>query len=79
MVAVAEVAVLKKGLAEKGHAKVIEHELDMRRSKSTFATGSSRIGRFVRKLIARPYIKGTPMRSVDCDLEEHWPSGNRQF
>ena len=63
-----------------GRGQVIEHELDMRRMAPEQALTPSRLGRLLRGL--KPggggTLVGSPMRSVDRELEDRWPSGNRQ-
>lgn len=77
-VEVGEDEALKRSIVAQGNARVIEYELDMHRSEAAPAAIPIRIGSFVRRLINRQYIGGSPMRSVDRELEERYPSGNRQ-
>ena len=78
MAVVAEEEALKRSIVAQGNVRVIEHELDMHRAEAPPAAISFRIGGFVRRLINRPYASASPMRSVDRELEERYPSGNRQ-
>lgn len=75
---VAEDEVLKRSITAQGHVRVVEHELDMHRIEAPPAAIPFRIGGFVRRLISRPYAGASPMRKVDRELEERYPSGNRQ-
>lgn len=77
-VMVAEVGMMKRSVVEQSQARVIEHELDMRRADFSPVAAPSRIGKLVRRLItgANPVV--SPMRSVDRKLEDQYPSGNRQ-
>jgi hypothetical protein len=78
-VVVAEVETLKRSVVGQSQTRVIEHEMDMRRAEwLPEATTPSRIGGFVRRLIARSHSGTSPMRSVDRELEDQYPSGNRQ-
>jgi hypothetical protein len=76
-VVVAEDEVLKRSIVAQGHVRVIEHELDMHRIEVPRAAIPFRIGGFVRRLINRPYAGASPMRRVERELEERYPSGNR--
>jgi hypothetical protein len=76
-VVVAEDGALKQQIMASRNARIIEHELDMHRVESPPMAIPLRIGGFVRRLIRRsPGV--SPMRSVDRELEERYPSGNRQ-
>jgi hypothetical protein len=78
-VVVAEVETLKRSVVGQSQTRVIEHEMDMRRGEWLPAvTTPSRIGGFVRRLITRSHTGTSPMRSVDRELEDQYPSGNRQ-
>jgi hypothetical protein len=77
-VVVAEDEALKRSIVAQGTVRVIEHELDMHRIEAPPSAIPFRIGGFVRRLINRPYAGTSPMRSVDRELEERYPSGNRQ-
>ena len=76
-VVVGEDEVLKRSIVPQGHVRVIEHELDMHRVEAPRAAIPLRIGGFVRRLINRPYAGASPMRRVERELEERYPSGNR--
>jgi hypothetical protein len=76
-VAVAEVGMIKRPVVGQTQARVIEHELDMRRAEFS-AAAPSRIGQLVRRLIIGSPTVASPMRSVDRKLEDQYPSGNRQ-
>jgi len=58
--------------------QVIEHELDMNRIGSQPSIRASRLRGWMRWLRPRAYLVVAPMRSVDRELEDVWPSGNRQ-
>jgi hypothetical protein len=75
---VAEVGKMKRSAVGQSQARVIEHELDMRRAEFSPIAASSRIGKFVRRLITGSNGVASPMRSVDRKLEDQYPSGNRQ-
>jgi hypothetical protein len=59
-------------------AQVVEHELDMNRIGSQPSPTFSRLCGWVRSLMPGSHPVGAPMRSVDRELEDVWPSGNRQ-
>ncbi len=62
-----------------GRGRVVEHELDMRRSEPERAITAARMRKLLRRLLpGGGAIAGAPMRSVDRELEDRWPSGNRQ-
>jgi hypothetical protein len=69
---------MKRSVVGRSEARVIEHELDMQRSEFSHMAASSRIGKFMRRLITGPNPVVSPMRSVDRKLEDQYPSGNRQ-
>jgi hypothetical protein len=77
-VMVAEVGTMKRSLVGQSPTKVIEHELDMRRTESSAMAAPTRIGKLVRRLITGSHMAASPMRSVDRRLEDQYPSGNRQ-
>jgi hypothetical protein len=77
-VMVAEVGKMKRSAVGQSQARVIEHELDMRRAEFSPVAAPSRIGKFVRRLITGSNAVASPMRSVDRKLEDQYPSGNRQ-
>ena len=58
--------------------QVIEHELDMNRNGSQPPATFSKLRGWMRWLMPGSYPVGAPMRSVDRELEDVWPSGNRQ-
>lgn len=58
--------------------QVIEHELDMNRSGSQSSATVSKLRVWMRWLMPGAHAVGAPMRSVDRELEDVWPSGNRQ-
>jgi hypothetical protein len=76
-VVVAEDGMLKRQIMTSGNFRIIEHELDMHRVGTPPMPIPFRIGDFVRRLIRRS-PGASPMRSVDRELEERYPSGNRQ-
>ena len=58
--------------------QVVEHELDMNRIESHSSATISRLRGWMRWLMPGSHPVGAPMRSVDRELEDVWPSGNRQ-
>ena len=58
--------------------RVVEHELDMNRMGSQPSVGASRLREWLRWLMPGTHAVGAPMRSVDRELEDVWPSGSRQ-
>ncbi|MBF6559310.1 MAG: hypothetical protein IVW56_03385 [Candidatus Binataceae bacterium] len=66
-------------LADRAQGRVVEHELDMNRLGTSPPSALAKIRQLMRWL--RPSgnaVAGAPMRSVDRELEDVWPSGNRQ-
>jgi hypothetical protein len=57
--------------------QVVEHELDMNRSGAQPSAASSRLRGWMRWLMPGAHVVA-PMRSVDRELEDVWPSGSRQ-
>jgi hypothetical protein len=78
VVMVGEVGKMKRSVVGQSQARVIEHELDMRRAEFSAMPAPSRIGKFVRRLMMGSNAVVSPMRSVDRKLEDQYPSGNRQ-
>jgi hypothetical protein len=60
------------------HGQVVEHELDMHRIGLQPSATVSKLRGWVRWLMPGAHPVGAPMRSVDRELEDLWPSGNRQ-
>ncbi len=62
------------------HARgqVVEHELDMDRIGVQPSARASKLRGWIRWLMPGNHPVGAPMRSVDRELEDVWPSGNRQ-
>jgi hypothetical protein len=58
--------------------QVVEHELDMNRIGPQESATVSRLRGWMRWLMPGEHPVGAPMRSVDRELEDVWPSGNRQ-
>jgi hypothetical protein len=58
--------------------RVIEHELDMNRVGSQPSPTVSKLRGWMRWLMPGTHPVGAPMRSIDRELEEVWPSGSRQ-
>jgi hypothetical protein len=58
--------------------RVIEHELDMNRTGSHSSPTVSKVRGWIRWLMPGIHPVGAPMRSVDRELEDLWPSGSRQ-
>ncbi len=61
-----------------GRGRIIEHELDMLRTPPGKSITPNTLRRLLGGLKPNGALVGTPMRSVDRDLEDRWPSGNRQ-
>ena len=80
---IADVAVVRAFIPSgqiSNHApgRVIEHELDMHRVGRQQSATASRLRGWVRWLMPGTHPVVAPMRSVDRELEDVWPSGNRQ-
>ena len=58
--------------------RVIEHELDMDRVVAQPSPTASKLRGWMRWLMPGTHPVGAPMRSVNRELEEIWPSGSRQ-
>ena len=58
--------------------QVVEHELDMNRIGPQESATVSRLRGWMRWLMPGEHPVGAPMRSVDRELEDVWPSGSRQ-
>ena len=58
--------------------RIIDHELDMLRMPPGKSITPNSLMRMLRGLKPSGALVGAPMRSVDRDLEDRWPSGNRQ-
>jgi hypothetical protein len=58
--------------------QVVEHELDMNRIGVQPSATASKLRGWMRWLMPGAHPVGAPMRSVDRELEDVWPSGNRQ-
>ena len=58
--------------------RVVEHELDMNRIGTQPPAAITRLRGWVRWLLPGTHPVGAPMRSIDRELEDVWPSGNRQ-
>jgi hypothetical protein len=58
--------------------RVVEHELDMNRIGAQPSAAVTRLRGWVRWLMPGTDPVGAPMRSIDRELEDVWPSGNRQ-
>ena len=55
--------------------RVVEPELDMNRWQPQQSTAVSKLWELVRWLTPGAHLVQAPMRSVDRELEEVWPSG----
>jgi hypothetical protein len=58
--------------------QVVEHELDMNRIGARSPARVSKLRGWIRWLKPGSHLVVAPMRSVDRELEDVWPSGNRQ-
>jgi CO dehydrogenase/acetyl-CoA synthase alpha subunit len=58
--------------------RVVEHELDMNRNGPQPSAAATKLRGWMRWLMPGSHPVGAPMRSVDRELEDVWPSGNRQ-
>lgn len=65
-------------ISNHSRGQVVEHELDMNRSEAQSSAAASRLRGWMRWLMPGTHAVGAPMRSVDRELEDVWPSGNRQ-
>jgi hypothetical protein len=77
-VAVARAFIPSGRITESTRGQVIEHELDMNRVRTQPSATASKLRRWMRWLMPGAHRVGAPMRSVDRELEDVWPSGNRQ-
>jgi len=77
-VAVARAFILSGRISNGMRAQVVEHELDMNRIGSRPSATVSKLRGWIRWLMPGNYRVAAPMRSVDRELEDVWPSGNRQ-
>lgn len=55
-------------------ARIVEPELDMNRPRPEASTVATRLRDFIRWLVPINHMVGTPMRSVDRERQETWPS-----
>ena len=58
-------------------SRVVEPELDMNRRSQRMTAGLSWLWDFLRMLAPGSRTIGPPMRSVDRELQELWPSRER--
>jgi hypothetical protein len=65
-------------ISNHARGRVIEHELDMNRIGSRVSPTVSKLRGWIRWLMPGSHPGRAPMRSVDRELEDVWPSGNRQ-
>jgi hypothetical protein len=77
-VAVARAFIPSGRISEHTRGQVIEHELDMNRIRTQPSSTTSRLRGWMRWLMPGAHPVGAPMRSIDRELEDVWPSGNRQ-
>jgi hypothetical protein len=77
-VAVARAVIPFGRISNNMRAQVVEHELDMNRIGSQPSATASKLRGWIRWLMPGSHPVGAPMRSVDRELEDVWPSGNRQ-
>jgi hypothetical protein len=64
-------------LVSAGAGQVIEHDMDMKRSKPHQSAVNSRLAELMRWLMPNKRPIGSPMRSVAREIEELWPSRDR--
>ncbi len=76
--AVARAFIPSGRISEHARGQVIEHELDMNRTRTQPSATASKLRGWMRWLMPGAHLVGAPMRSVDRELEDVWPSGNRQ-
>jgi hypothetical protein len=77
-VAVVRTFIPSERISNPGPGRVVEHELDMNRMGSQPSVAASRLREWLRWLMPGTHAVGAPMRSVDRELEDVWPSGSRQ-
>jgi hypothetical protein len=77
-VAVVRAFVPSVRISKHAGGQVVEHELDMHRTGPQASATASRLRGWMRWLMPGAHPVGAPMRSVDRELEDLWPSGNRQ-
>jgi hypothetical protein len=78
-VAVARTFIPSGQIADQARGRVVEHELDMNRLGTSPPLALAKIRQLMRWLMPGSHaVAGAPMRSVDRELEDVWPSGNRQ-
>ena len=65
-------------ISNHAQGQVVEHELDMNRRGAQPSAAASRLREWVRWLMPGTLAVAAPMRSVDRELEDVWPSGSRQ-
>ena len=65
-------------ISNHSRGQVVEHELDMNRIGPQSSAAVSRVRGWMRWLMPGAHVVGAPMRSVDRELEDVWPSGSRQ-
>lgn len=58
-------------------SRVVEHELDMNRKRVRELIALNRLRELLRVLTPGGGAMGSPMRSIDRELQEAWPSGDR--
>jgi hypothetical protein len=77
-VAVVRAFVPSVQISKHAHGQVVEYELDMHRTGPPASATASKFRGWMRWLMPGAHPVGAPMRSVDRELEDLWPSGNRQ-
>jgi hypothetical protein len=78
-VAVVRSFVASEHIVDGARGRVVEHELDMNRRATSPPPALARIRRLMHWLMPGVHaVAGAPMRSIDRELEDLWPSGNRQ-
>jgi hypothetical protein len=77
-VAVVRAFIPSDRISNHARGQVVEHELDMNRIGPQPWTAASRLRGWMRWLMPGTHAVGAPMRSVDRELEDVWPSGSRQ-
>jgi hypothetical protein len=77
-VAVARTFIPSDQISNHTQGRVVEHELDMHRIGAQPSAAASRLREWMRWLMPGTHAVAAPMRSVDRELEDVWPSGSRQ-
>lgn len=76
--AVARAFIPSGRMSNRTRGRVVEHELDMNRIGPQPSATVSKLRGLMRWLMPGTHPVGPPMRSIDRELEDVWPSGSRQ-